>query len=360
MAFLYGWLCLLVLDPGILAGLATGLSQYAAVLWPELAGRERAFAVGVVWVLALLNMAGLRPSSRFLNALTLGKVLALATVVILAFTVGSGSGSHFAPFVARRAGAPGIGEAVGLGLVSIFFSFGGFWEASRVAGETRDAARTLPRALALGVTTVTLAYVATTAAFVYLVPIERTTNAAEFARRAGEAMLGREGPPALAAVVVLSVVASAAALILMAPRVYLAMSRDGVFPESLAKLSSSTNAPIRATVLLASAATLLVLSGSFQQILAFFMGPTLVFVALAASAIFIVRRREGGSPAFRAPGYPLIPALFVLLVAAVVLLVSVARPIPALSGFALVLAGLPVYELLAKRGAVGGRPGGIP
>jgi APA family basic amino acid/polyamine antiporter len=160
--------------------------------------------------------------------------------------------------------------------------------------------------------------------------------------------------------VVLSAIASAGSLLLMAPRVYLAMSRDGVFPEALAKLHTGTNAPIRATVLLASMATLLVLSGTFQQILAFFMCPTLVFVALAASAVFVLRRHGRSASEFRSTGYPVTPALFVLLVVAVVVLVAIARPVPALSGFALVLAGLPVYGGLARRGAVRRRPGGLP
>ncbi|HEX9148833.1 MAG TPA: amino acid permease, partial [Thermoanaerobaculia bacterium] len=204
-AFLYGWLCLLVVDPGVTAALAAGVSPYAAVLWPAMEGREKVFAVGLVWALALVNMAGLRPSARFFTGLTLVKILALAGVVVLAFAAGSGSWSHFVPFAPRHPGAPPIGEALGLALVGAFFSFGGFWEASRVAGETREPGRTLPRALALGVATVTLAYVATTLAFVYLVPVEGMTSPVEFARRAGEAMLGHAGPSAFAAVVVLSV-----------------------------------------------------------------------------------------------------------------------------------------------------------
>jgi APA family basic amino acid/polyamine antiporter len=357
-AFLYGWLCLLVVDPGVIAALSTGASQYAVVLWPGLAGREKAFAIGLVWVLALVNMAGLKPSARLFTGFTVAKVLALAIVVVLAFAVGSGSWSHFVPFAARRAGAPSIGEAIGLGLVGAFFSFGGFWEASRVAGETRNPGRTLPRAMALGVAAVTLAYVATTLSFVYLVPVEQVTNPVGFARAAGEAMLGAAGPSVFAAVVVLSVIASAGALVLMAPRVYLAMRRDGVFPAALAKLHAVTNAPIRATVLLASMATLLIVSGTFQQILAFFMCPTLVFVALSASALFVVRGHGTGAPAFRSPGQPVTAMLFVLLVVTVVLLIAVARPVPALSGFALVLAGLPLYGPLARHGALGPVRGG--
>ncbi len=161
------------MDPGVTAALALGLSQYLVVLWPAAAGKERWLALGTVWALALVNMAGLRVSAGVLNLLTAVKVLALAAVVVAALTIGAGSWSHFTPFAARRAGAPAIGEALALGLVAVFYSFGGFWEASRVSGEMRDPRRQLPRALALGVTAVTAAYLVTTLAFLYLVPAER-------------------------------------------------------------------------------------------------------------------------------------------------------------------------------------------
>jgi APA family basic amino acid/polyamine antiporter len=362
IAFLYGWQCLLIMDPGITAALALGLSQYLVVLWPAAAGSERWLALGTVWALALVNMAGLRLSARMLNLLTAVKAAALAAVVITALTIGAGSWSHFTPFAARRPGAPGIGEALALGLIGAFYSFGGFWEASRVAGEMRDPRRQLPRALAIGVTAVTLAYLATTAAFVYLVPVEQATSAASFARRAGEAMLGARGPAALAAVVVLSAAASAMALLLMAPQLYLAMSRDGVFPGALAVVRPVTKAPARATGLLAAIASAFVLTGSFPQIVAFFMCTTLCFIALAAAGLFVLRRREPGRDAYRCPGYPATPALFVLFLFAVILSVALARPFQAVAGFGLVLIGLPAYRVLKARGALGARTpeGGIP
>jgi basic amino acid/polyamine antiporter, APA family len=281
-------------------------------------------------------------------------VLALLALVVGAFTIGTGSWSHFSPFVGRRPGAPPIWEALGLGLIGAFYSFGGFWEVSRVAGEMRHPRRELPRALAFGVAIVTVAYVATTLAFLYLVPAEQATSASAFAQRAGEALLGGSGVPAFAAVVVVSVVASILALLLMAPRLYVAMSGDGLFPAALARIHPRTKAPARATALLASIASVFVLSGTFSQILALFMCTTLVFIGLAAAGLFVVRRREPGVSEFGAPGYPATPALFVLLVFAVVVVIALARPVPALAGFALMLIGLPVYRVLAAGGALGG------
>jgi basic amino acid/polyamine antiporter, APA family len=333
------------MDPGITAALAIGVTGYVVVVFPSAAGHERPIAVAGIWILALLAMAGLRLGSRSLNALTALKLLAIGGVVAAAFTVPAGSWTHFWPPFARRAGSPPLLEALGVGLIGAFYSFGGSWEASRVAGEVRDARRLLPRALTLGVVVVTAAYIAVTAAFLYLAP----------ASRMGSPAFAFDGAPlrVSAAAVILSVVASVLALLLMAPRLYLAMSADGLFPAALAAVNPRTGAPVRATALLATIASVFVLSGSFSQIVALFMCTTLLFVGLAAAGLFVVRSRSaaGTQPGFLAPGYPATTALFVLLVAGVVLSIALARPLPALAGFALMLTGLPVYALRRKEPA---------
>jgi APA family basic amino acid/polyamine antiporter len=248
---------------------------------------------------------------------------------------------------ARHAGSVPLGEAIAVGLVSVFFSFGGFWEASRITGEVRDPRRTMPAALAAGVACVTLIYAAMTAAFVYLVPVQQVTTASQFARLAGHAMLGPAGPAVLAGIVVLSAAASVLALLIMAPRLYVAMSRDGLFPPSLARVNPATRSPARATALLALLATIFVSLGTFQQIVPFFMCSTLCFVALAAAALVTVRRRTSVEPPFQAPGYPVTVLLFVMLVLAVVALVAINRPFQALAGFAIVLLGLPARRIFA-------------
>ncbi len=345
-AFLYGWQSLLIMDPGLTAALAVGASQYIVVIWPAAAGFQTWVAVGTIWTVALLNMAGLTFGARVFALLTALKLCTLGGIVVVALVAGAGSWSHFVPFSGVRAGAPPIGEAIALGLVGAFFSFGGFWEMSRIAAEVRDPRRTLPRALVLGVLCVTAIYVMTTVAFMYLVAPAATTSASEFARRAGESLLGPIGPSVLATIVVLSVAASAMAMVMVAPRLYEAMSRDGLFPAAVATRHPQTGAPVRATAVLASLATVFVLLGTFEQIAAFFMCTTLGFVALAAAAVFPVRRRAPEPGAFRAPGHPVTPALFVVLVLAVVTLVAINRPVQAMTGLVLVLLGLPVSRVL--------------
>ncbi len=348
IAFLYGWQSLLVLDPGITAALAAGASEYLVVLWPASKGAERWLAIALIWVLAAISMVGVTLSARVLAAITTIKLLAFAAVVVLAFAASSGSWSHFQPFVGRHDTRVSSSDALALGLVSVFFSFGGFWEASRIAGEVRNPQRTMPAALALGVTCITVVYLAMTTAFIYLVPVRQASSAAEFARQAGTAMLGDAGPSVLGMIVVLSVLASTLALLIMAPRLYVAMSDDGLFPSTLAAVNPVTRSPARATAVLALLASVFVSIATFQQIVAFFMCTTLGFIALAAAALFVVRRRTSDRPAFRAPGHPVSAVLFVALVLGVVMLVAISRPLQAVSGFAIVLLGLPAHRFFSR------------
>jgi APA family basic amino acid/polyamine antiporter len=198
---------------------------------------------------------------------------------------------------------------------------------------------------------VTLVYVVTTCAFIYLVPADAVTSSAEFAR--GPVSDDRQ-PRSLAstAVPLLSVTVSMLALLVMAPRLYVAMGQDSLFPRALAALHPATGAPVRATGLMAVLASGFVLAGTFQEIVAFFICTALVFVALAAAALFIVRRRTTGAPAFSVPGYPLVPVLFVLLVGCVTLLIAINQPWQAAAGCGLMLAGLPVHAVLRARGGL--------
>jgi APA family basic amino acid/polyamine antiporter len=348
VAFLYGWQSLLIMDPGVTAALAAGAAQYAGVLWPALADAPRLTAAGMIWLLAALNLAGLTFGARVFGVLTIVKLCTLVAIVAGAFVTGAGSWSHFVPFVGDRSGAGPLGPALAIGLVSVFFSFGGFWETSRIAAEMRDPRRTVPVALVTGVVCVTAIYLLTTAAFILLVPPAAATSAAEFARLAGQALAGPIGPTLLSAAVLLSVVASAMAMMMVAPRLYEAMGRDGLFPAAVATRGRH-GGPVRSTLLLAALSTILVLLGTFDQIVSFFIAPTLVFLALAAGAVFVVRRRSAPAPSFHAPGYPVTPAVFITLVVAVALMVAANRPAQALAGLVMVACGLPVYRLLARR-----------
>src|SRR5260370_37859432 len=181
------------MDPGISAALAAGLASYVGCALGVAGVRLRFIASGTILALAAINSAGLRLGSRLMQWLTALKLGALGLIAILALALRAGSWSHFSPFITQRAGSDPLPVALAAGLVGAFFAFGGWWEIPKLAGEAREPARTLPRALALGGAIITAIYLITSAVFLYLVPLERVTSGETFTAQAGEALSGPDG-----------------------------------------------------------------------------------------------------------------------------------------------------------------------
>jgi len=343
VAFLYGWKSLLVMDPGITAALAAGLAQYVSALVPLSGASVKAVSVGAIVLIGLVHALGVRLGAGLLRGLTVLKLVLLAAIVGWGFASARGEVSHFVPFAQPRPGSPPLLAGLAAGIVAAFFSFGGFWDAAKLAGEVEDPKRTLPRALALGVATVTLVYMATSAVFIYLVPIEDASSGAAFAAQVGEVLMGAAGARALSAVVVIAVLGSLAAVMLAAPRVYYAMARDGVFLRSVAAVHPRFGTPYRAIAVQVLLASALALLGTFEDIVAYFVFITVVFVALTVAGLYRLPRPQGD--AYRVPGYPATPIGFLALLAVLLVLLAAGRPRQAALGTAVVALGIPVYRL---------------
>jgi len=235
-----------------------------------------------------------------------------------------------------------------MGLVGAFFSFAGWWDVSKVAGEIRDPSRTMPRAFVYGILIVTLVYVSTSAAFVYLVPMQEVTSGQAFAAQVGEVLFGPTGASVFAGFVIVAVLGSLAAIIMSAPRVYFAMARDGLFFQATAKLHPRFNTPARCIALQAILACVLVLSGNFDEIISYFFFITLVFVGLAVFGLFLLRRRGDGPLEYSTPGFPFTPVVFLLLLLAMLFLLGVGKPVQSFLGVGVVALGVPVYYLVFR------------
>jgi APA family basic amino acid/polyamine antiporter len=345
VAFLYGWKCLLVMDPGITAALATGLASYIGYVAPLSTGAHKAVAIAAIIALAMVSIAGVRLGARLIEWLTALKIGALLSIAVMAVALGAGDWSNFVPLVAQRAGSDPLPGALAPAFVGAFFAFGGWWEIGKLAGEARDPARTLPRALAIGVSVVTLIYILSSAVFVYLVPLERVTSGQTFAAQAGEALFGRAGGVVFAIVVIVAVLGSLLTLLMALPRVYFAMARDGVFVRQAAVVHPRFGTPARATGIQAVLASVLVLSGSFEQIVSYFIFVTVLFVGLTVASLFVLRRRRVGVPAYATPAFPLTPMIFLALTAVLLILLAGHGPLQAALGVGIVALGAPVYSL---------------
>ena len=352
IAFLYGWMSLLVMDPGVTAALAVGGATYAAFIFGWNLGVSRLIAVLAIAAICLVNMLNTRAAAGVLRYATWLKFAILALLVVWALVFRLGSWSHFVPFVAQRPGSQPLLPAIAGAVVAAFYSFGGWWDVSKIAGEVRDPVRTLPRALVLGVLGVVAAYVVVSGVFLYLVPIESVTSDQTFVAQAGTVLFGKAGADILSAAVVICVVGSVAALVMVCPRVYYAMARDGVFLHVVAQLHPRFGTLVRAIGIQGMLTALLVAIGAFDQIIAYFIFVAVLFLGLTVSTLFVFRRRDaslGSAPAVRAMGYPLTPLAFLALIVLLLALTLFHSPQQVLLGCGVVLLGLPVYALLQHK-----------
>ena len=352
VAFLYGWKCVLVMDPGITAALAVGLASYVGYALGVSGGGAalKIVAIAAIVALAAVNILGLRFGSKLMQWLTALKLGALALIAVLALVLRAGSWSNFVPFAAQRPGADPLPGAFAPALVFAFFAFGGWWEIPKLAGEARDPSRTVPRALAIGVSLITAIYILTSAVFVYLVPLEQVRPGEAFVAQAGEALLGPAGGQIFAIIVIVIVLGSLLGLLMALPRLYYAMARDSVFFKGVAAIHPRFGTPARAILLQAALASLLVVLGKFNEIIAYFVFVTVLFVGLTVAALFRIRRRSPDSP-YRTWGYPFTPVLFLVLVALLLILLAGHNPLQAALGVGIVALGAPVYLLVFRRGS---------
>jgi APA family basic amino acid/polyamine antiporter len=344
-AFLYGWMCLLVLDPGLTAAFATGFAAYAAYIFRWTPLITRLTAMTAIWAICMLNIFSTRISASFLRWITWLKFAVLATLTVWALAFRLGSWSNFVPFVAQHSGALPLAPALGAAVVGAFFSFGGWWDATKIAGEVRDPGRTLPRALVVGVLAVTSVYVIISTVFIYLVPIEKVASDGTFVAQAGEVLFGPAGGIIFAAIVVVCVLGSLAAFMMSAPRVYYAMARDGVFLKSVARIHPRFGTPARAIAIQGCIAALLAALGSFEQIISYFFFVTVLFLGLTVAGLFVIRRKpQQTETIILTAGYPFTPIAFLALVGIMLILLATRSPREAALGCAVVLVGWPVYS----------------
>lgn len=349
LAFLFGWMALLVMDPGLTAAIATGAASYVGYGFHLSVWENKIVAIVSIVILALVNIRGVKLGGLFVRWLTILKVGFLILLVLWAFVGGMGNWSNFVPFVAQRPGSKPLIEALALGVVGSFFSFAGWWDVTRLAGEIRDPARTMPRAFIYGISIVALVYISTSAAFVYLVPMQDVTDGQAFAAQVGEVLFGRTGALLFAFFVIVTVLGSLAAIIMSAPRVYFAMARDGLFFPAAAAIHPRFKTPARSIALQAILATLLVLTGSFEEIISYFFFVVLVFVGLMVFGLFLLRRRSSIQLDYSTPGYPFTPIVFLVLLVLMLFLLAAGQPKQSFMGVGVVLLGVPIYYLLIRK-----------
>ena len=344
VAFLYGWMDLLVLDPGLTATLAVGLTSYFVYLIPLSPIGKQIFAISVVIILGFVNILGAKISADILKLLTVLKIATLLFIIAFGFLGGFGNWNNFTPFFAVPTDTFG---AFAGGIVGAFFAFAGWWEVTRIAGEVENPQKNLPKALALGVIAITIIYILTSAVFFYLIPLGNVISDETFAAQAGEVLFGKIGGVVFASIVVISVFGSLVAYLMVSPRVYYAMAKDGLFFKWFGELHPRFGTPHRATIIQIVLACILILSGTFEQIISYFFFVVVFFIALTVTGLFKIHKTEFSG--YKTILYPFTPIFFLLITAIVLLLIAMKNPFQSFLGVAVVLLGFPVYHFVLRQ-----------
>jgi len=346
LGFLWGWAMFWVMHSGIIAAIAVMLARYVGYFRPLSDNGIKAVAALVIVGLSAINCLGVRPGSAVQLLLTSAKLLAVAGMLVLLF--GFGGEAHRA-LPSGLPIAPISLSSYGLAIAGGLFAYGGWHMVTYTAGETRDPVQTIPRALMMGVAVVTAAYILVNAAYVYVLPLKRVAFSPRVAAEAAQVVLGPKAGGLIAGLVVLSALGALNGIILAGPRVYYAMSRDGLAFAWLGEVHPRWQVPQLAIAAQALWSCVLVATNSYRQLFTRVVYTEWIFFALLAAGIFVLRRRGGYQPAFKAPGFPLVPALFIVASVAVVVNQIRADLRGSAIGLGLILLGLPVYFVWSHR-----------
>ena len=342
IAFLYGWMCITVMDSGLAAALAVGATQYIAALVPAVARASTLTASLLLIAMASINYAGTRISGRFMAVVNWLKLIVIAFLIVWAFTRVGFSHTNLLPLTVRRPGSDLLPIGIAAAFINAFFSYGGWWDVTKLAGEIREPRRNLPRALIFGILAVTLVYIGLSSAFLHVVPLYQVTSNQAFVAQFGQALFGRIGAVVLSMCVLISVLGGLAALTMAAPRVYFAMAQDGQFFPAFGQLHSRFNSPANAILLHLFCSLILLGLGAFDKIISYIIFSAVIFLALTASAVF---RFPQARQAF---WYPVAPVLYILCCSAVAAMIIMRNPVAALLGIGVVLLGYPLYWKLSR------------
>ncbi|UCG87746.1 MAG: amino acid permease [Gemmatimonadota bacterium] len=351
LGFLTGWVSFFAGFSAPLAASSLGFSEYIASAFPALGLGDnavllkKAIAIGVIVALASVHLRGLVLGSKVQNYLTVGKVVLIVAFVVAGFVLGQGDTGNF--HIRTASDAPAASwRVIGLSLMWIMFAYSGWNAAGYIGSEIREPSRNLPLSLILGTGIVMVLYLSLNAVFVYAVSPGEMQGVIAVGGLAASRLFGPAAERLISLMVAFALLSAISALIIIGPRVYYAMAKDGYFFKGIADVHPVTRVPSKAILLQGLIAGVMVLSGTFDQILTY-MGFCLgIFPILAVLGVF--KLRDDCSGAARSGLYRVTALLFATVSLAILGLAYFERPVESSIAVATVVAGVPFYLSFAK------------
>jgi APA family basic amino acid/polyamine antiporter len=349
-AFLFGWAEITVIRAAAVGAISTTFAEYfLRVIGVDPGLYARYVAAGAIILMGTVNILGVRWGSLVLNITTIAKYGGLIFIVIIAMALGlPQTGGHYTP--AMPPGSFSM-SAFGLALVSVLWAYDGYADLSYAGGEVKDPERNLPRALIIGTLAIVLIYLLANIAYLAVIPVEQMRTSKLVAADVAQILLGQAGVVFVGVTVMLSTWGTLTGSLFTSPRIFFAMADDGLFFKSVAKVHPKFHTPHIAIGINIVLGVIFVLVRNFEQLADAFVTAIVPFYAIGVAALFVVRKRADYKPAFRLPGYPFVPALFVL--SAIYLLgnalIDKTSRGPTALTLGIVLLGIPVYYMTVGR-----------
>jgi len=347
--FLYGWAYFLVVNTGGIAALSIAFATYFSYLVPLGSMGVKAAAIVGLLIVTVINVLGVRAGGIFSDVFTFLKLAGIAGIIVVGLGWGSPGIMNFSFTTSDF--PDGLSGAMAIAMVGVLWSYGGWQHASFTAAEAKDPRRAVPFAMVLGSVVVVVVYLLTNLAYMFLLTPQAMGSSAHIAADAVSVILGSLGGTIVAVAIFISTFGTAGIYTLTAPRIYYAMSADGVFFKKVGEIHPVFRTPIFAILVQSVWAILLILFwGTFENLIAYVVFTDWIFFALAAAAIFVFRRRwPHVERSYRTPGYPFTPIFFIAIALWFIVNTLVQEPRQAWAGLLFLALGVPVYYFWRRK-----------
>ena len=363
-AFLFGWIFFFAYMTGGVAFLALALAEYLSFFFPALSmdnllltfgagsfslSAGKLVGIGAIALLSTVNFLGVGLGKTVQNVLTVVKIGTILVFIFLAFAIGK-----IQPItLTTMPGDMSFGQAVSgffVALVAVSWAFDGWNNVNFVAGEIVNPKKNLTLALILGTLIVTLSYVAINVVYLMSMPVSEIAGVYRVAEVSASALLGNQAAAFISAAVLISVAGALNGTVLAGARVYYAMARDGLFFSSAARIHPRFKTPGFAILIQAIWASVLLLSGNLEQIVTYSIFIAIVFWIVAAASVFTLRKKFPDLPRpYKTWGYPVVPIVFIIASAGILLNTLLEKPVESLSGLGLIVIGIPAYYFWKRK-----------
>jgi len=346
--FLSGWVSFFVGFSAPVAASSLAFAEYLVRTLPEdalpaqLELTKKAIAIGIIIAFTLIHYFGLRSGTKIQNVLTILKIALILVLISTGFAFGEGSFEHFRIEKSETFAGANL-KTMGLALMWILFAYTGWNASTYVGSEVINPARNIPRSLMIGTFSVTIIYLFLNTLYVYALPPDEMKGVISIGGLTANKLFNLSLDRIFSMCIALILLSAISVLIMIGPRVYYAMAQSGHF-FGLAKKTNRSKVPGISILLQSGLAIVYVLTGTFEQIITFLSFSLGIFPILAVLGVFKLRMK--GQSVFKVPGYPLLPAFFILSSLFILVFAFLERPVESSIALGVIVAGIPMYYLL--------------